>query len=409
MIVSFFKEFKTIFFSGVLTFSSLITTLIFTKFLNQSEYGEYGFFITVGQLVMVFSSWGFLNWGVNEITKNIDMIEEIFNHIIKSRIITGLIATTIVLVCFILFYTANHTAVLIISYILYSLSFSISPEILYISNNNQNFYLKKSILTRLVFIFVSSYLLFSYEINPELLFFIFALALFANSFILLFIQNYIKLIPSIQLNIENIKKSSPNFNLILVSFLFASGPLIFIGAISDPANFTVVFASVTIIKALQVIYNPSIQKILPDLNEVKNLGINEIKVKISRGFFMGLLYSLSCIIFILLFADLIVNIVYSKDYFGIQNGLKIFSMSVIPGIYSTIISTQLSVFFNFIKTATLVTLASAIALFLIILVSFNFDLISNEIFLYTLVAFEYIQALFLTLVLFKKVKNYSNA
>jgi O-antigen/teichoic acid export membrane protein len=124
---------------------------------------------------------------------------------------------------------------------------------------------------------------------------------------------------------------------------------------------------------LQIAYNPMIQKILPKLNRLEIGKRGSILKKIKLDLFLAIFYSIFCIVFLWVFAPIIVKLLFNKNYIGLTFAIKLFSFSILPGILSTIIMSQIVVYQNLFKQASLLILILTIIIF------FNLIYYSNSL------------------------------
>jgi O-antigen/teichoic acid export membrane protein len=348
------KNYSTVINNGFILLISLIQTTILTKILNQSDYGLYGYFVSTTQLLYVITNWGLLSWGVDKISKINSEGNIIMNVIVNSRALSGLIT--------------------LFGIIIYYLSLVFSVDIFYISYGN----IKK--LTIVTFFAKAVYfLIFLFSLiyikSPNLFFLLFSIQnLITSIFYYLFNENKIKLyFLNFTNSIKILKESTPNFTIVLFSFFFASGPTLIAGSYLIKSEFSLVYASTAIIKMLQIAYNPMIQKILPKLNRLEIGKRGSILKKIKLDLFLAIFYSIFCIVFLWVFAPIIVKLLFNKNYIGLTFAIKLFSFSILPGILSTIIMSQIVVYQNLFKQASLLILILTIIIF------FNLIYYSNSL------------------------------
>jgi O-antigen/teichoic acid export membrane protein len=367
------KNYSTVINNGFILLISLIQTTILTKILNQSDYGLYGYFVSTTQLLYVITNWGLLSWGVDKISKINSEGNIIMNVIVNSRALSGLI-TLFGIIIFYRFQKTNYDTLVILSFVIYYLSLVFSVDIFYISYGN----IKK--LTIVTFFAKAVYfLIFLFSLiyikSPNLFFLLFSIQnLITSIFYYLFNENKIKLyFLNFTNSIKILKESTPNFTIVLFSFFFASGPTLIAGSYLIKSEFSLVYASTAIIKMLQIAYNPMIQKILPKLNRLEIGKRGSILKKIKLDLFLAIFYSIFCIVFLWVFAPIIVKLLFNKNYIGLTFAIKLFSFSILPGILSTIIMSQIVVYQNLFKQASLLILILTIIIF------FNLIYYSNSL------------------------------
>lgn len=337
-----YRNYETLLYSFLIIGLSLIQTIITTKFFVQKSYGTYGFYISLSQVLLILTQWGFSSWGVNELSKiGESNFTVLLNKIIISKFIVGGISL-IALVAYIKLDSGKYDIVLIFAYLLYFLSLVFSLEVLYISLAKVNKMIKISFYSKFFYTIFFCSILYFFKISPRLMLILFAIQSIMNSFFLYLNQSDFK----IRLNIIRSKidgiiyYSSSNFILVFCSFLFASGPVLYAGHFLSKEAFAVVYASTAIIKLVQASYQPMIQKILPKLN-------NGLSVEFDMK--LAIFFAITATITLFLFAPLIVKIVFNHNYNGILPAIRLFSFSIIPGIMSTIIISQWAVYANQVR------------------------------------------------------------
>lgn len=333
-------------------------TILITKFFAQKVYGSYGFYVSLSQIILILTQWGFTSWGVNELTKlDKSNLTDLFNGIIISKFIIGGI-TFILLVTYIIVDTGQIDIALIFAFLFYYLSLVFSLEIMYISLSKIENMLKISLFSKIIYTIFFAYILLVYRVTPQWLFMLFAIQGILNSLFLYVNQSDFKIKFSLFRSKidQTILNSSSNFILVFSSFLFASGPVIYSGHFLSKDAFAVVYASTAIIKLIQASYQPMIQKILPKLNRGLSIAMD---VKLSLLF----AFIASTVLFIA--APFIVKIIFNDNYIGIVPAIRLFSLSIIPGILSTIIISQWAIYANKIRLVYVFVVLIALINFII--------------------------------------------
>jgi O-antigen/teichoic acid export membrane protein len=335
-----------------------LQTILITKFFAQKVYGSYGFYVSLSQIILILTQWGFTSWGVNELTKlDKSNLTDLFNGIIISKFIIGGI-TFILLVTYIIVDTGQIDIALIFAFLFYYLSLVFSLEIMYISLSKIENMLKISLFSKIIYTIIFAYILLVYRVTPQWLFMLFAIQGILNSLFLYVNQSDFKIKFSLFRSKidQKILNSSSNFILVFSSFLFASGPVIYSGHFLSKDAFAVVYASTAIIKLIQASYQPMIQKILPKLNRGLSIAMD---VKLSLLF----AFIASTVLFIA--APFIVKIIFNDNYIGIVPAIRLFSLSIIPGILSTIIISQWAIYANKIRLVYVFVVLIALINFII--------------------------------------------
>ena len=346
------------FYSFLIIGLSVLQTILITKFFAQKVYGSYGFYVSLSQIILILTQWGFTSWGVNELTKlDKSNLTDLFNGIIISKFIIGGI-TFILLVTYIIVDTGQIDIALIFAFLFYYLSLVFSLEIMYISLSKIENMLKISLFSKIIYTIFFAYILLVYRVTPQWLFMLFAIQGILNSLFLYVNQSDFKIKFSLFRSKidQTILNSSSNFILVFSSFLFASGPVIYSGHFLSKDAFAVVYASTAIIKLIQASYQPMIQKILPKLNRGLSIAM-DLKLSLLFAFIA------STVLFIA--APFIVKIIFNDNYIGIVPAIRLFSLSIIPGILSTIIISQWAIYANKIRLVYVFVVLIALINFII--------------------------------------------
>jgi len=331
-----------------------------TKFLVQKDYGYYGFYISLSQIVLILANWGFSSWAVNELSRKSKLfIGSILNKIILAKMAIGGI-TIMVLLTYIFIGSGRIDSVLTIAFLIYYLSIVFSLEVLYVSLDNINNLIKISLISKLIFTLIYGLILFFFQLSVSWLFLLFSLQSLTISFFLYLNQNDFRLDFSVFRSrpTEVILKSGPNFLLVFSSFLFASGPVIMAGHFLSKDSFAIVYSSTAVVKMLQASYQPLINKILPKLNLGVSIGLD---VK------MAFLFGLVSTVFLYFFAPFIVEIIFSRNYTGLVQAIRLFSLSLVPGILSTIVVSQWAVYANNLREMYVIVALIALINFLVVI------------------------------------------
>tara|TARA_B100001057_G_C22712065_1_gene896200 strand:- start:504 stop:1199 length:696 start_codon:yes stop_codon:yes gene_type:complete len=194
----------------------------------------------------------------------------------------------------------------------------------------------------------------------------------------------------------------PNFTLVLVSFIFASGPVIFSGFFLTAKYFAVVFASVSMIKMIQAAYTPMIQKILPQLNTSEVPAV-ELFGAIKKDIKLSLIFSTLCVALLWVFSPFIVRLVFSSDYVGLESAIRLFSLSLIPGLLSTILITQVSLYLDILKNAYWAIGAISAVLFSVLI--YCYDQLSWVLALSLMLGGEYVLLAVISLMIFREIQK----
>lgn len=365
------SEINLIIYNMIIILITLSQTILITKFLSQKDYGIYGFYISLSQYIFVLANWGFSSWGVNKISKNIHYKAEIFKNIIYSRLVSGAVAFILVSFYF-YFFLKSYSFIVYFGYLLYYLSIVFSTEILYISDNKIKDFIIINFKAKIFYTFFLITFIFLFNANASVLFFLFAIQNIAISIYTFYTyksiinSNYVFKIKNI---LSTLKYSFSNSLLVFMSFLFASGPVILSGMLMNKDKFSVVYASVAIIKMIQATYNPMIQKILPKLNHAHS-DENKI-VLIKSDVLISISYAILTTILIWIFAPLIVRVVFSYKYIGLVQAIRIYSISILPGLLNTLIISQLFVYYDMIKHSYLIVIFSSILVYLLLIYNLN--------------------------------------
>ncbi len=338
----------------------MVQTVLMTKFLVQKDYGYYGFYISLSQIVLILANWGFSSWAVNEISRKSKLfIGSILNNIILAKMAIGGISL-MGLLTYIFIVSGQIDSVLTIAFLIYYLSIVFSLEVLYVSLDNINNMIKISLISKLIFTLIYGIVLFFFQLSVSWLFLLFSLQSFTSSFFLYLNQNDFRLDFSVFRSTPTgvILKSGPNFLLVFSSFLFASGPVIMAGHFLSKESFALVYSSTAIVKMLQASYQPLINKILPKLNLGVSIGLD---VK------MAFLFGLVSTVFLYFFAPFIVEFIFSKNYTGLVQAIRLFSFSLVPGILSTIVVSQWAVYANNLREMYVIVALISMFNFLVVI------------------------------------------
>ncbi|MBM3454058.1 MAG: hypothetical protein FJX80_02800 [Bacteroidetes bacterium] len=355
-----FKHFETLVYSAFISLLSVVQTVLMTKFLVQKDYGYYGFYISLSQIVLILANWGFSSWAVNELSRKSKLfIGSILNKIILAKMAIGGI-TIMVLLTYIFIGSGRIDSVLTIAFLIYYLSIVFSLEVLYVSLDNINNLIKISLISKLIFTLIYGLILFFFQLSVSWLFLLFSLQSLTISFFLYLNQNDFRLDFSVFRSRPTgvILKSGPNFLLVFSSFLFASGPVIMAGHFLSKDSFAIVYSSTAVVKMLQASYQPLINKILPKLNLGVSIGLD---VK------MAFLFGLVSTVFLYFFAPFIVEIIFSRNYTGLVQAIRLFSLSLVPGILSTIVVSQWAVYANNLREMYVIVALIALINFLVVI------------------------------------------
>lgn len=396
------KEYELVIFNGLNVFFSLLQTVLITKFLNQEDYGKYGFYLSLSQYIYVVCNWGFLTWGVNKISADSKRTNVYFSSITRARILTG--SCAYILLTFYLFITYSHlSSIILIAFLIYSLSIIFSPEILYISSGRIKTLVIINVFMKFLYLIIIYIFLMLYTLQSDKIFLLFSFLMFSTTIMLLYKSelNYEKKSFYENSSLLALKSGAPNFYIVIVSFLFASGPVIFSGTFLNAENFAVIYASTAMIKMIQAAYLPLIQRILPKLNSEPITFANLVYI-IKKDIQLALVFSLVCIALLWICSPIIVKIVFSSTYDGLTLAIRLFSISLLPGLISTILITQVSIYLNIIKSAYCATAAISLVIFFILI--YNINHLSWVLVLSLMVSGEFILLLVMSLIINREIQ-----
>lgn len=363
LFVRFIKEYDLVIFNGLNVCLSLMQTVVITKFLSQEDYGKYGFYMSLSQYLYVVSSWGFLTWGVNRISGDLSNRDMCFSGIVKARVLSGG-AAYLVLLGFLL--STQHALNIVVygAFLIYYTGIVFSPEILYIADKKIKSLVLVNLSIKSVYLVIVFLCFILFSMSSQIMFFLFSL-LTLTTMLVLFKGIGFRFDKKLLSEVSGpwyLASGLPNFALVLVSFIFASGPVIFSGFVLDAKYFAVVFASVTMVKMIQAAYAPMIQKVLPQLN-TNETSTAEIFGAIKRDVILSLIFSILCMVFLWVFAPFIVKFVFSSEYIGLESAIRLFSFSLVPGLLSTLLISQVAVYLSMVKSACWAGVAVSIGIF----------------------------------------------
>ncbi len=393
--VLFIKNYNTVFYNIGILILSLLQTVLITKFFSQNEYGIYGFYISLSQIILIGTQWGFNSWGVNKLTQK-EISENLFESITVARFTLGII---IIIPIFYYLLTINRfiSLIEITAILIYFISVAFSTEIIYISENKIDKMVRLILATRFIYTIVLFILFITIRISASQLFLLFAFQNMLICFLLYIKQPTFKLKILRKIKIRNqlkvIPQSAYNFFNVFSSFLYASGPVIFSGHFLEKKQFSIVYASTAIIKMIQAAYQPMIQRILPKLNSSNGIKID---------FKLALIFSLGANFVIYLLAPYVVKYLFNEHYEGLVRAIRIFSFSLVPGVLSTIILSQIAIFYNYVKRAFVLVFIASIGILTHLL--YYGEKLNWETIILTMLIFEIILFLLLSIMFFKKIK-----
>lgn len=399
--VRLIEEYDLVIFNGLNVFLSLLQTVVITKFLSQEDYGTYGFYMSLGQYIYVVSSWGFLSWGVNKISGDLTKRDMYFSAIVRARILSGG-AAYLALLGFLLL-TQNALSIAVYgAFLIYCISIAFSPEILYIAEKKIKSLVLINILVKSAYLVIVFLCLIFFVMSPQKMFLLFSLLMLVTMLVLFQGVNFRfdKTTFSAVSGLWPLISGLPNFTLVLFSFIFASGPVIFSGFFLTAKYFAVVFASVSMIKMIQAAYTPMIQKILPQLNTIE-VPAAELLGAIEKDIKLSLIFSTLCVTLLWVFSPFIVKLVFSSDYAGLESAIRLFSLSLIPGLLSTILITQVSVYLDILKNAYWAIGAISAALFSVLI--YCYDQLSWVLALSLMLGGEYVLLAVMGLIIFREI------
>ena len=403
---NYIKRFELVFLNGFLVLVTLAQTVIITKFLTQEEYGIYGFYLTLAHFIYVFGNWGFLSWGTQSIASDLTSRETTYSSLMLSRILTCFFAY-IFLVAYIFFVLNAQNTFAVIGFFIYSMGLMLSPEILFIVDNRIRSMVLINLYVKTVYIVLLSFALIFFDLSPHIVFLLFSILIFITALILLnalsFRFEFKQIIKKI--NINPIKSSFQNFIVNMFAFAFASAPLILAGSYIDKKHFSVLYASFAIIKMLQTVYNPMIQRIIPRLNKL-SVPKNEVFSAIKNDIFNAIIFACTCCVIIRLTSSVIVSIIFSSDYEGLEEAIIFFSLALIPGLLSTIFISQVVIYIDIIKKAYSSIGVACLLVFSILI--YNIENLNVRIVLETLILGEWFLLFLIVYVIYKEIhpKNY---
>ena len=379
-ILSAILSYESLFYSILIIVLSVIQTFIITKFLSPEAYGNYGFYIMLSQCALIVTQWGFTSWGVNELSKNEGLKKSILNNIISSKLILGTVCFAL-LVVYVLVFSGQSSLLLLAAFSVYVLSLAFSLETLYIASSKIEKLVRINLVSKLLYTPILIFLLNQYGITSQWLFMLFAIQSCLNAVLLYFSQSEFELRLSL-LNFDyahNIIKSWPNFMLVFGSFLFASGPVLVSGHFLAKEDFAVIYASIAIVKLVQASYQPMIQKILPKLNEFTSI-VMDIK--------LSLVFVLIATGILFVGAPYVVKIIYNDKYDDLLPAIRLYSLSIVPGVLTTILVSQWAVYVN--KISHVYKFIFLIALVIIALFSICSSFLTWRIVVWTMLISEWI-------------------
>ena len=283
----------------------------------------------------------------------------------------------------------------------------LSPEILFIVDNRIRTMVLINLYVKTAYIVLLSFALIFFDLSPHMIFLFFSILNFITGLVLLstlsFRFEFKKIIKKI--NINPIKLSFQNFIVNILAFIFASAPLILAGSYIDKKYFSVLYASFTIKKMLQTVYNPMIQRIIPRLNKL-SVPKNEVFRAIKNDILSAVLYACTCCVIIWLTSPLIVSIIFSSDYEGLEEAIIFFSLALIPGLLSTIFISHVVIYIDIIKKAYISLGVACLLVFSILF--YNIENLSVRIVLESLILGEWFLLLLIIYVIHKEIyyKNY---
>ena len=396
-------RFELVILNSFLTIVSLGQTIIITKFLSQEDYGIYGFYLTLSHFIYVFGNWGYVTWGTHAIASDVPNKTKIYLSIMSSRILTCSSAF-LVLIAYIFLVLNIGNITVFIAFFIYSTSLMLSPEILFIADNRiKNMVIINLCVKGIYIIFLLGFLL-SFDLSPNVIFLLFSILMISSSLMLLYFTSLKISIKNLisKITIKPISESYPNFLITIFSFIFASAPLILAGSYMEKEYFSVLYASFTIIKMLQTVYHPMIQRIIPRLNR---LSVQRSKVfyAIKNDLVSALIFSITCCIIIWFTAPVIVNVIFSSKYLGLRDALVLFSIALIPGLLSTILVTQVAIYLDIIRQAYTAIGLSCVIIFLILFI--NISNLDAYIVIKSMILGEWI--LFLTMIILVYIRAFS--
>ena len=401
----FVKRFELVILNALVTLISLGQTVIVTKFLTQEEYGTYGFYLTLSHYIYVIGNWGFLTWGTQSIAADLGDKERIYSTLMRARILTCGVAF-VSLLAYIVWVLNSENTFALIGFFIYSMSLILSPEILFIVENRIRTMVLVNLGIKTVYVIVLFCCLLFFDLSPHVVFLLFSILTFSTSLALLkalsFRVEFTNLIRG--LSVTPIKLSFPNFLITVLSFVFASAPLILAGSYMDKKYFSVLYASFAIIKMLQAAYNPMIQRIIPRLNEFmvpKDQVFNAVKSDIISA----IIFSITCCVMLWLTAPIIVKIVFSSGYKGLEGSIVLFSLALIPGLLSTILISQVAIYLGIVKQAY--TALGLVSLVIFSILFFNIENLDPHLVLETMIFGEWVLLLLMVFFTYKKILSLS--
>jgi len=401
--VRLIEEYDLVIFNGFNVFLSLLQTVIITKFLSQEDFGTYGFYMSLSQYLYVVSSWGFLTWGVNKISGDLTKRDMYFSAIVRARILSG--GTAYLALLGFLLLTQNTLSLAVYgAFLIYCVSIVFSPEILYIAEKKIKSLVLINVLVKSAYLVIVFLCFILFSMSPQKMFFLFSLLMLITLLVLFqgMSFRFDKTTFSEVSGLWPLISGIPNFTLVLVSFIFASGPVIFSGFFLTAKYFAVVFASVSMIKMIQAAYTPMIQKILPQLNTSEVPAV-ELFGAIKKDIKLSLIFSTLCVALLWVFSPFIVRLVFSSDYVGLESAIRLFSLSLIPGLLSTILITQVSLYLDILKNAYWAIGAISAVLFSVLI--YCYDQLSWVLALSLMLGGEYVLLAVISLMIFREIQK----
>jgi O-antigen/teichoic acid export membrane protein len=148
-----------------------------------------------------------------------------------------------------------------------------------------------------------------------------------------------------------------------------------------------------------------IQRIIPRLNKL-SVPKNEVFRAIKNDILSAVLFACTCCVIIWLTSPLIVSIIFSSDYEGLEDAIIFFSLALIPGLLSTIFISQVVIYIDVIKKAYISLGVACLLVFSILF--YNIENLSVRIVLESLILGEWFLLLLIIYVIHKEIysQNY---
>lgn len=337
-----YKNYKLFIFNASSMLLSVIQTAILTKILTKSEYGKYGFIITLSQIALVLIGWGYNAWCIKKLMAMIEVTRvKKYRNIIGVKLLYHVLPTLFIVIP-ILSSKPLHTSIFF-AYIIYCIGVAISVEGFLVATGMQLSAIKIQILNKILVIIIICFTSYFFNCNSELIFLISSIVfLFLNILQVKKISINSYKFPAIKLSLFFIKKTAKFFNTSFASYMHSGLPLLICGIYMSGVDYAMIFSAVTVVKMFQQLYQPFINSISLDLHSSKH-NINLIRRIIAREIKNIAVYVLIVIVAIILLGDIFIKIIFTEEYVGLINLICLVALSAIPGLVATLYTTQVNV------------------------------------------------------------------